>query len=163
MYKCDNLVNFSINKQLLYISNLSTNSNLNSHDSAIVNSRRSGNYLCADAPVVEKNYTSPLVAAGTPNGSTLTSSCSTLIPNPNLPSLVRQSTILLGLTYRSLLSIGQLCNAGYDTHFDKTKVVMPHSNALTIISSRENSSGMYLVSLRYTTPTGCSYLPPTPT
>lgn len=104
-----NTVN-NINHQ---ISNLNYNLNLNKHDTAIIDSGCSGNYLRDDAPVVNRDTTSPSIIASTPNGSTIRSSCSALLPDTALPTQARKSTIFPGLTNQSLLSVGQFADAGY--------------------------------------------------
>ena len=121
--------------------------NLYSQNSAIIDSGCSGNYLRPDAPVVTRDYTTPPVTAGTPNGSTITSSCSALLPNPHLPIIARKATIFPNLTYRSLLSVGQFCDAGYTVTFDTTTVTMSHPSAPTIIGIRDAPSKMYFVDL----------------
>ena len=83
------------------------------HDMAIIDSGCSGNYLRDDAPVVNKNMNSPRITAGTPNGSTIQSSCSALLTDIVLSTHTRKSTLFPGLTNLSLLSVGQFADAGY--------------------------------------------------
>ena len=80
---------------------------------AIIDSGCSGNYLRDDAPIVDKDPTTPRITAGTPNGSIIRSSCSALLTDTALPHHARQSTIFPGLTNLSLLSVGQFADAGY--------------------------------------------------
>ena len=83
------------------------------HNMAIIDSGCSGNYLRDDAPVVNKNMNAPRITAGTPNGSTIQSSCSALLTDTALPTHARKSTLFPGLTNLSLLSVGQFADAGY--------------------------------------------------
>ena len=100
----------NINHQINYVN---YNRNYNTHDTAIIDSGCSGNYLRDDAPVVNRDTTSPSIIASTPNGSTIRSSCSALLTDSALPAHARKSTIFPGLTNQSLLSVGQFADAGY--------------------------------------------------
>ena len=124
---------------------------LNSPSSAILDSGCTGNYLRPDAPVVNRDYTTLPIKAGTPNGATITSSCSAQLPNDNLPAIARQATIFPNLTYRSLLSVGQFCDAGYDCCFTAEQAILTHPTAPTIIGSRDGPSKMYFVDLNHMT------------
>ena len=112
--ECNSL--FSINTLK---TNLETNvslkkPNLHSPTSAILNSGCTGNYLRTDAPVVDRDYTTHPITAGTPNGSVITSSCSARLPDVHIPPSARKATIFPNLTYCSLLSVGVFADAGYE-------------------------------------------------
>ena len=87
---------------------------LHSPHIAILDSGCTGNYLRTDAPVVDRDYTSHPITAGTPNGSVITSSCSARLPDVHIPPSARKATIFPKLTYRSLLSVGVFADAGYE-------------------------------------------------
>ena len=90
------------------------NPTLHSPRIAILDSGCTGNYLRTDAPVVDRDYTSHPITAGTPNGSVITSSCSARLPDVHIPPSARKATIFPKLTYRSLLSVGVFADAGYE-------------------------------------------------
>ena len=88
--------------------------NLHSSNIAILDSGCTGNYLRTDAPVVDRDFSSHPITAGTPNGSVITSSCSARLPDVHIPPSARKATIFPDLTYRSLLSVGVFADAGYE-------------------------------------------------
>ena len=63
----------------------------------------------------------------------------------DLPSSARQAHYYPGLTYRSLISVGQLCNAGYRVTFDRNgvAVVDPVTNKIGMIGSRDSATRLY--------------------
>ena len=82
-------------------------------DDGIVDSGCSTNFLRNDSPAVDKCYSTPKITVGTPNGSTIISSCSANLTDTSIPTKARKSHMFPGLTYRSLLSVGQFCDSGY--------------------------------------------------
>ena len=97
------------------LNNVVSNINLHTTDMSIIDSGCTGNYLRDDVPVVSIDHTTPRITAGTPNGATITSSCSALLDNSAIPHHARKSTLFPGLTNLSLLSVGQFADAGYTT------------------------------------------------
>ena len=120
----------------------------------------STHFLRDDSPAVNKNYAAPTITVGTPNGATIVSSCSANLTDTTLPTKARQTHMFPGLTYRSLLAVGQFCDSGYVCRFDDKKVEMQHPTAPTITGLRDPSSGMYLANLNQLT--APSPLPATP-
>ena len=82
-------------------------------DIAIVDSGCSKNFLCQDAPALDKDYSAPTIIAGTPNGATITFACSTLLPSSAIPDIAPKTHSFPSLTYRSLLAVCQFCDPGY--------------------------------------------------
>ena len=63
----------------------------------------------------------------------------------NLPRDAREAHTYPDLTYSSLLSVGQLCDAGYRVVFDKNKVkVISKTNTVDMVGTRDRTTGLYL-------------------
>ena len=63
----------------------------------------------------------------------------------DLPPSARQAHCYPGLTYRSLISVGQLCDAGYKVTFDcnGVAIVDPVTNKIGMTGSRNSASRLY--------------------
>ena len=129
----------------------------------IIDSGCTNHFLRSDAPVVAKDDTSSPITAGTPNGATITSSCSALLADATTPLHARTAHLFPGLTNLSLLSVGQFCDAGYTCIFAPTTVEMMHPSSATVVGHRDLPSGMYLVNLsRLTATSTTTPLPASP-
>ena len=63
----------------------------------------------------------------------------------NLPRDARKAHTFPGLTYRSLISVGQLCDAGYRVIFDEDKVeAISKTNTVDMVGTRDRPTGLYL-------------------
>ena len=81
---------------------------------AIVDSGTTNHALRSDAPVDERTPADRPRHCGTPTGHTMASTEQGLIPH-NLPRPAREGHLYPDLTYRSLVSVGQICDSGYTT------------------------------------------------
>ena len=82
------------------------------NDDAIVDSGATNHVLLSSAPVDERAPANTPRYCGTPTGHTMTSTEQGLIPH-NLPRPAREGHLYPGLTYRSLVSVGQICDSNY--------------------------------------------------
>ena len=63
----------------------------------------------------------------------------------NLPTEAIEAHMYPSLTYRSLISVGQLCNAGYQLVFDQDKVeAISPTNTVDMVGTRDRSTSLYL-------------------
>ena len=103
----------------------------NSPHHAVVDTGCSANTLREDAPVCNHNTNAPTQTVGTPTGHVMNSSASALIKNKNLPDEARKAHLYPELKYKSLMSVGQLCDAGFAVVFRKNKVeIVKNKDAL---------------------------------
>ena len=83
---------------------------------------------------------------GLPNGATIQASHTALLPIagplPPLSLKARQAHVFPGLTGKSLVSIGQLCDDGYDAIFTATHVKLVKDGATTVVGAREPTNGL---------------------
>ncbi len=89
---------------------------------AVIDTRCTANTLRSDAPVTNVDTTAPPQYVGTPTGGTMKSSAAALIVHPQLPENAQQAHVYPDLKYKSLLLVGQLCDAGYTAVFTAEKV-----------------------------------------
>ena len=131
------------------------------HDDAIVDSGASAHTLRDDAPVDDKMHEHLQKLVGTPNGATMLSNAHALLKH-NLPQPAREANTYPELTYRSLISVGQLCDAGYRVVFDQDKVeAISRNNTIDMVGTRDTTTGLYLTPMNPNTP--ASPLTNTPT
>ena len=70
----------------------------------------------------------------------------------NLPQHAREANTYPDLTYRSLISVGQLCDAGYRVVFDQNKVeAISKNNTIDMVGTRDKTTGLYLTPMDPTT------------
>ena len=85
---------------------------------------------------------------GLPNGQQLKST--NVACELNLPQVTtqgRQTHLLPGLTHSSLMSIGQLCNAGFQATFDQTLVNITNHGNTILIGHRDFTTGLWHIPL----------------
>ena len=69
---------------------------------------------------------------GTPTGATIKSSAAALLPTQNLPLEARKAHVYPGLRYKSLISVGQMCDAGYAAVFTADKAIIVKKEQVTV-------------------------------
>jgi hypothetical protein len=75
-------------------------------------------------PVVNKRPAANPIAIHNPNGTIMYSTHTAELDIPHLPLAARQVHIVPNLASHTLLSIGQLCNTGYDITFNANAVTV---------------------------------------
>ena len=101
------------------------------------------------APVQNIKKTAPSAAINIklPNYQIMAQSHHGTVPIPDMPSSAQQLKIFPDHTYKPLLSLGQLADAGYTFQGDHKQMMLTHPNHKTLCAARCPSSGMYLMSL----------------
>ena len=95
-----------------------------SNASALADTGASGHYLKSEAPHELASRPVAPIQAKQPNGQILHSTKVCQLPLANLPEEARESHILPGLAYSSLISIGKLCDAGCEASFNQHNMVV---------------------------------------
>ena len=114
------------------------------NDDAIVDSGCSYHTLRDDAPVASRTAAHHTKIVGTPTGDMMKSSTQAMTKH-NLPPEARKAHTYPGLTYQSLLSVGQICDTGYRVVFDDDKVqaISKTTNSVDLVGYRDPSTGLY--------------------
>jgi hypothetical protein len=103
----------------------------------IADAGSTGNFLGTNTPVINQPpAANPNSILCNPNGSTIHSTHEAKLDVPGLPAAARKVHIVPGLASHSLLSIGQLCDAGCDVTFTATDTtILYKDNHFDIISA----------------------------
>ena len=121
---------------------------------AAVDSGCSSHTIRSDAHVVSKTHIIAPKICGTPTGHTMSSNMSAILDLPTMPKSAKEAHIYPNLQYRSLLSVGQLCDAGYDVKFNRNGVsaIDTTTQKVALQGFRDKRSGLYLTPLQPETP-----------
>ena len=131
---------------------------------AVVDSGCSTHAFRADAPVALRDSAAPTYTVGTPTGAPMRSSAAALTHHTTLPLAARHAHLFPDITYRSLLSVGQFCDAGYRVLFDDTMVYVLDSKGVALTGHRDPVSRLYLTPLGpFSRPVASPVHPPYPT
>jgi hypothetical protein len=119
------------------------------HTRAIVNSECTSHFLGSNSPSSNKVATPNGLSVGLPNGATMRSTHTALLPFPEMSLAARQSTVFPALGNRALLSIGQFCDDGFDVNFTSSDVRISKNDTL-ISGQRDSRDGLYYIDLAST-------------
>ena len=104
------------------------------------------------APVINHNPHAPPTTIRTATGTQHTSTASAQLALPTLPNnTARQGHIIPGFT-NSLLSLGQLCDAGCTPHFDKQHMRIRNAAGTPIRTGTRDATGARLWRVDITLP-----------
>jgi hypothetical protein len=95
-----------------------------------------------DSPLTDIHPTANPIHVELPDGSTITSTHTGILPLPNLPDNAIRAHIFPRLTSGSLISIGLLCDAGCTATLDKDKIVI-HNGQLHVATGLRASNGLW--------------------
>ena len=106
-------------------------------------------YLATDCScrIFQKTPASSAINVKLPNDHIMAQSHHGSIPISDMPPSAKALKIFPDHTYKPLLSLGQLADAGYKFHGDNTTLMLTHPLHQDLIAKRCFSSGMYLLSL----------------
>ena len=111
---------------------------------AVVNSGCSTHAFHADAPVTHRDISALVYTVGTPTGAPMRSSASALTHHSNMPLAARHAHLFPDISYRSLLSVGQFCDAGYRVLFDDIMVYVLDDKGVAMTGHRDPVSRLYI-------------------
>jgi hypothetical protein len=100
-----------------------------------------------DFPVTNRRITTSPIAIRNPNGSIMCSTHEGEIDIPNLPRAARTVHIVPDLASHSLLSIGQLCDAGCIVEFTATNVTVRHNDSIVLQGHRTPATQLWHIDL----------------
>jgi hypothetical protein len=86
---------------------------LKPHETAIVDSGCTGDFLLVNTPCLNKIKSRTPLTVRLPNGATMESSHTAELDIPELNATASKAYVFPGITNHSLLSVGQLCDKGY--------------------------------------------------
>ena len=96
-------------------------------------------FIHTNIPLTNIKPTSRGIEVLLPNKATMKSTHTALLDIPNLPESARTTHIFPQLASGSLLSIGQLCDAGCTALFDKHKLYIFHNGKIIMQGTRQRN------------------------
>ena len=117
----------------------------------MLDSGTTGHFLSVNAPILNKRPTNNPVTVVLPNGQTIKSSHDCDIDWPMLPPNARFAHILPGLANHSLISVVQLCDAGYTMKFVDNKCLVNYKNKTILEGKKCPTTNLWFVPLKLTT------------
>jgi hypothetical protein len=136
--------------------NLANNLNLYSipvaHKTAIMDSGCSSHYLKRGAYCINKKQAHIPIKVRLPNGTTLYSSATADLVCTTFNDRARSAHIINDLASHSLLSCGQMCDAGYEVLFDAGRAQVIEGNVtlqgrIVMHGQRDHPTGLWTVPL----------------
>jgi hypothetical protein len=106
------------------------------HHLAIADTGCTSNFGTIDAPVLNKRPTTNPITIRNPNGSTMTSTHEADLDLPMLPPAARHIHIVPDLACTSLISMGQLCDAGCTIAFTATTITVSNNGTIVLTGHR---------------------------
>ena len=103
--------------------------------------------LTAPVQNIQKTAPSAAINVKLPNDQIMAQSYHGNVHIPDMPSSAQEVKIFPDHTYKTLLSLGQLADAGYTFQGDHKHMLLTHPNHKNLCAARCPSSGMYLMSL----------------
>jgi hypothetical protein len=108
------------------------------HETAIVDSGCTGNFLLVNAPCLNKVKSQNPLTVRLPNGATMESSHTAALEISELNKAASISHVFPGMENHSLLSVGKMCNEGYTVTFRNALVTICDSQELQILNGAHN-------------------------
>ena len=115
---------------------------------AILDTGSTGHYFAVEAPLLHKQPTKSPIDVHLPDHTTMSSTMTALLPIPQLPLPAREVHIFPALGNTSLMSIGQLCDAGCQANFNATTAEVYFQQKLILTGHRNSeTSGLWTMSI----------------
>jgi hypothetical protein len=119
---------------------------------SIIDSGCSTHYLKRGALCVNKQKSHIPIKVSLPNGATLLSSATADLLNANFNHRARSAHIIHGLAKHSLLSCGQICDAGYKVLFNQGDAIVIDGQVqvngdIVMTGKRDHTTGLWTVPL----------------
>jgi hypothetical protein len=105
------------------------------HDTAILDSRFTSNFLSATAPCSDKQAAQVTLNVNMHNCTTIQSSHTCELLLTDLPPQARKAHILPGLVHNSLISVGQLCDNGCNVTFTQEQATVSKNGKCVMYGS----------------------------
>ena len=114
---------------------------------AIADSGCTAHFCTITAHVVNKRPTKNPISIRNPNGTIMYSTHEADLDLLDLPLAARHVHIVRALSHFSLLSMGQLCDAGCRVTFDTCAVTVHHHERVILTGARDTATGLWHLSL----------------
>ena len=105
--------------------------------------------MCVNAPVTQVKQCKHGISVIQPDGQKMTATHTALINMPHLPVAVRKVHLFPDLQNKSLLSLGQFCDNGYEIQLTQTSIHIKNTTdpSLSLTGSRAGPNSMWMINL----------------
>ena len=105
--------------------------------------------MCVNAPVTQVKQCKHGISVIQPDGQKMTATHTALINIPHLPAAVRKVHLFPELQNKSLLSLGQFCDNGYEIQLTQTAIHIKNTTdpSLSLTGSRAGPNSMWMINL----------------
>jgi hypothetical protein len=122
---------------------------LKKHETAIVDSGCTGNFLLVNAPCLNKVKSRTPLTVRLPNGATMEYSHTADLYITELNAAASKAHVSPEMANHSLLSVGQLCDEGYIVTFKQDTVTICNSGSSHLLSGpRDVNTGLWRINLK---------------
>jgi hypothetical protein len=110
---------------------------------ALLDSGCTSHFIKQGAPQnIKKQNNAPCLTVRFPNNATIKSSGTGTLCLPELNLAATKNHTFNNLN-KNLMSVGQLCDAGYDVHFDKDKAIVNNKENIILTAPRDHKNGLW--------------------
>ena len=117
-------------------------------NTAIADTGCTSHFFMCSAPLLNKRATNNPIAISNPNGDIMYSSHEAELDILGLPLAARQVHIVPALASHSLMSMGQLCDAGCEVVFSKRKVTVLLNDQTILIGRRDKRTKLWHIKIQ---------------
>ena len=104
-------------------------------------------FASTSAPVINKKPANPPIPIRNPNGAVMWSTHEAELDIPNLPLVARKCHLVPDLHDLSLISIGQLCDAGCTVSLNATTMTVRFNGRVALTGTRTNTTRLWQIDL----------------
>jgi len=127
---------------------------------AIADTGSTAHFFTIDSPLNNKRATKDPIAIRNPNGSIMYSTHEAELDIPALPEAARHVHVVPALASQSLLSMGQLCDAGCRVTFDATTATVTQGKTVSLTGRRTPKTRLWHMNVMKGETTTSSNPPP---
>jgi hypothetical protein len=109
----------------------------------IADTSATSHFCTTEFPVINSIPATKPVNILTPNGAIITSTHVAELNLPSLPPSARTVHVVPELSGTSLLSVGQLCDAGCDVKFSQTGATITHNDNIVLTGTRTSETRLW--------------------
>jgi hypothetical protein len=110
---------------------------------ALLDSGCTSHFIKQDAPHnSKKQKNAPCLTVRLPKNATIKSSGTCTLCLPELNEAAKKVYTFNNLN-ENLISVGKLCDAGYDVHFDKDKAIVNNKENIILTAPRDHKNGLW--------------------
>jgi hypothetical protein len=112
---------------------------------SILDSGATWNFLAFDAPCIHKEKSLHPLSVTLPDGTIIESTHTAMLALPGLPPSANQTRLFPNHFKHSLISVGHLCDHGYEVIFSAPSVTFSKEGISLFVGWRDYSTGLWRI------------------